>query len=142
VLASAATVTFVAGHLTSAQLDELRNILLAERDRLRSRRGRTPDEELVGEVRDEPDRAATEARWGVELSLGTHERERVAEVQAALERMDAGTYGICEETGDPIPFERLKSEPTTRYTVEALEMLEEERKREQTVESDDENPGY
>ena len=132
----------MAGHLSSKQLDELRNLLLEERDRLRARRGRTPDEELVGEVRDEPERAATEARWGVELSIGTHERERLAELQAALERMDAGKYGVCEETGEPIPFERLKSEPTTRYTVEALELLEQERKRDQVVDNDDQNTGY
>ena len=132
----------MAGHLTRNQLDELRNLLLEERNRLVARRGRTPDEELVGEVRDEPERAATEARWGVELSLGTHDRERLAELQAALERMDAGTYGVCEETGEPIPFARLQSEPTTRYTIEALEMIEQERKRDQVVANDDESPGY
>jgi RNA polymerase-binding protein DksA len=132
----------VAGHLTSEQLDELRKLLIAERDRLRARRGRTPDEELVGEVRDEPDRAATEARWDVELRIGTHERERLAELQAALERMDAGKYGICEETGDPIPFARLRSEPTTRYTVEALEQLEQERKRDLVIDNDDKQEGY
>jgi len=132
----------VAGHLTRNQLDELRNLLLEERNRLVARRGRTPDEELVGEVRDEPERAATEARWGVELSLGTHDRERLAELQSALERMDAGTYGVCEETGEPIPFARLQSEPTTRYTVEALEMIEQERKRDQVMANDDESPGY
>ena len=132
----------MAGHLTRNQLDELRNLLLEERNRLVARRGRTPDEELVGEVRDEPERAATEARWGVELSLGTHDRERLAELQSALERMDAGTYGVCEETGEPIPFARLQSEPTTRYTVEALEMIEQERKRDQVMANDDESPGY
>ena len=132
----------MAGHLTRNQLDELRNLLLGERNRLVARRGRTPDEELVGEVRDEPERAATEARWGVELSLGTHDRERLAELQSALERMDAGTYGVCEETGEPIPFARLQSEPTTRYTVEALEMIEQERKRDEVRENDDESPGY
>jgi DnaK suppressor protein len=132
----------VASHLSPAQLDELRNLMLEERNRLHARRGRAPDEELVGEVRDEPDRAATEARWDVELRIGTHERERLADLQAALERMDAGTYGVCEETGEPIPFARLKSEPTTRYTVEALEMLEQERKRDQVIANDDESPGY
>ena len=132
----------MAGHLTRNQLDELRNLLLEERNRLVARRGRTPDEELVGEVRDEPERAATEARWGVELSLGTHDRKRLAKLQAALERMDAGKYGVCEETGEPIPFARLQSEPTTRYTVEALELLEQERKRDRAVSTETDDDAY
>jgi DnaK suppressor protein len=133
----------VSSHLTPEQLGELRHALTEERDRLRARKGRPPDEALVGEVLDEPDRAATETRWGVDVVLGTHDRERLAEITAALQRMDDGTYGTCEETGEPIPFARLKSEPTTRYTVEALEMLEEERRRERVVSSsDDGTSGY
>ncbi|HET6585401.1 MAG TPA: TraR/DksA C4-type zinc finger protein, partial [Nannocystaceae bacterium] len=69
-------------------------------------------------------------------------RERAGEVSAALARMDAGTYGICEETGEPIPFERLRSEPTTRYTVEALELLERERARQRVTENEDPDAGY
>lgn len=128
--------------LTREQLAELRKMLIAERDRLRSRRGRPPDEETVDEVRDTPERASAEERRGLELTLGTHERERASEVQAALLRIDAGTYGICEETGEPIPFERLRSEPTTRYTVEALELLERDRARDRVTENDDPNAGY
>jgi DnaK suppressor protein len=128
--------------LTAAQLDTLRNALIHERDRLRSRRGHAPDEELAGEVRDEPDRAAIEERWSLDHKLGAHERERLGEVEAALARMEAGTYGICEETGDPIPFARLQSEPTTRYTVEALELLEQERKRERAVSTEADDDAY
>lgn len=118
-------------------------MLIGERDRLRSRRGRLPDEPVVGEVRDEPDRASAEERFGVDLTVGAHERARLLEVEAALARMDGGTYGICEETGDPIPFARLRTEPTTRYTVEAQEMLEQEREREQKISADDgETPSY
>ncbi|MCA9712379.1 MAG: TraR/DksA C4-type zinc finger protein, partial [Myxococcales bacterium] len=60
-----------------------------------------------------------------------HHDARLREVEAALQRMDDGTYGICEETDEPIPFARLHAEPTTRYTVEALELLEQEHAREQ-----------
>jgi DnaK suppressor protein len=117
-------------------------MLTDERDRLRSRRGRPPDEETVDEVRDTPERASAEERRGLELTLGTHERERSSEVQAALLRMDAGTYGICEETGEAIPFERLLSEPTTRYTVEALELIERERARAGVTDDDESTAGY
>lgn len=128
--------------LTTEQLATLRKALTDERDRLRSRRGRQPDEEIADEVRDEPDRASLEERWSVDQTLGAHERSRLAEVDAALARMEAGTYGICEETGDPIPFARLQSEPTTRYTVEALEILEQERKRDRAVSTSDDDAGY
>jgi len=118
-------------------------MLNEERDRLRSRRGWLPDEPGIGEVRDEPDRASDEERFGVELTVGAHERARLAEVEAALARMDAGAYGICEETGEPIPFARLRTEPTTRYTVEAQEMLEQERERERKLSAEEgETPSY
>ncbi|MBK8240365.1 MAG: TraR/DksA C4-type zinc finger protein [Deltaproteobacteria bacterium] len=54
-------------------------------------------------------------------------------------RMREGDYGICEETGEPIPFARLRSEPTTRYTVEALEDLERERARDRTSSGGDDD---
>ncbi len=128
--------------LNTEQLATLRKVLTDERDRLRARRGRMPDEEVADEVRDEPDRASVQERWNLDHKLGAHERERLGEVEAALARMEAGTYGICEETGDPIPFARLQSEPTTRYTVEALELLEQERKREKAVSADAEDDAY
>ena len=48
-----------------------------------------------------------------------HDRRRLRDVEAALRRMDAGSYGICEDTGDPIPYERLRSQPTATLTAEA-----------------------
>jgi len=41
------------------------------------------------------------------------------EIDAALKRMEDGTYGICEKTGKDIPYERLKAVPYTRYSIDA-----------------------
>lgn len=52
------------------------------------------------------------------------ESNRMSEVEAALRRIEAGTYGVCEATGRPIPEERLRALPWTRYTREAAEEKE------------------
>jgi DnaK suppressor protein len=130
-------------HLSEAQRSELRAALVAERDALAVRRT-AQSEEAVGdqEVHDVQDDAAEENRRSQALDRNERDGARLAEVEAALRRMDDGTYGICEETGEEIPFARLRAEPTTRYTVEALEMLEEERDRARLLGPDEESPGY
>lgn len=113
-------------HLTRAQLDRLRALLLAERERLLPTQTRPVADDAIGDVQDH---AAEAARLERDTRLVQHGRDRLAEVEAALVRIEDGSYGECEETGDPIPFARLLLEPTTRYTVEALEGLEDERAR-------------
>lgn len=58
------------------------------------------------------------------LGLMDSERKIVKEIQAALKRIDSGTYGICEGTQEPIPKPRLEGIPWTRYCVQYAEMLE------------------
>jgi DnaK suppressor protein len=115
--------------------------LLAERERLLLRAGVE-----LGDGRPDPmdwqDRASGDARQRTDLALSDYDRKRLGEVEAALARMDAGSYGTCEETGEPIPVSRLRSEPTARYTVEALEMLEEERDRERVRGTPDDDALY
>jgi DnaK suppressor protein len=114
--------------LTPAQLEELVGALRAERARLWARGGIAVTNDGP-EPMDLQDQAAGEVQARERLALSTRERERLADVEAALARVAHGTYGICEETGDPIPFGRLRAEPTTRYTVEALELIEDEEAR-------------
>ncbi len=57
------------------------------------------------------------AREGEE-SVVEHARAELVEVEHALRKVDDGTYGLDEETGEPIPDERLEAVPATRYTVE------------------------
>jgi DnaK suppressor protein len=127
-------------HLTRAQIEELRESLRAERATVMSRGVTLADD--APDPGDRQDLAKEEARLRAELTVSQHARARLAEIDAALLRIDQGIYGICEETGDPIPFARLKARPTTRYTVEALELLEEERERTRRTADDDEDEAY
>lgn len=63
------------------------------------------------------------------LSLVSNEQDILYEIDEALHRIDAGTYGVCEMTGRPIELERLKVLPYARYCREAQEQLERNRKR-------------
>lgn len=109
-------------HLTSGQLSMLRERLEQEREQLRARvaavTGGTGDAEAELQ-----DAAANEATRQQDIRLARHAQVRLQSVEAALTRMDDGTFGECEETGEPIPFGRLEIEPTTRYTVDAAESL-------------------
>lgn len=59
-------------------------------------------------------------------ALEDNERRELLEILAALERIDEGTYGICERTEKPIPKKRLEAIPWTRYTIEAAREVESE----------------
>ena len=58
------------------------------------------------------------------LGMTSTEQDTLIEVNDAIQRIELGTYGICESTGDPIPAERLAAVPWARYTVEAQILLE------------------
>ena len=113
-------------HLSQAQRDELRKALLDERARV----GTRIDADAAAAAPNHDIGAAEQMRRRQALDRSARDVGRAEEIEAALRRMDEGSYGICEETGEEIPFGRLKLEPTTRYTVEALELLESERARE------------
>jgi DnaK suppressor protein len=127
-------------HLSHDQLAVLRALLVAERTRLLGTQTRPVADDAIGDVQDH---AAEAARLEREVRLVDHGRERLEEVEAALVRMEDGSYGVCEETGDPIPFGRLQLEPTTRYTVDALESIESDRARDRVRGGTDEDePAY
>ena len=65
------------------------------------------------------------------LSLVSGEQEALAEIEAAIKRIHAGTYGICEATQKPIAKERLLAVPFTRYSAEAKKIVERHSHREQ-----------
>jgi RNA polymerase-binding transcription factor DksA len=63
------------------------------------------------------------------LSMVANEQEALSEVEAAIQRIKAGTYGVCESTGKPIAKDRLMAVPFTRYSAEALKLIEKNRLR-------------
>ena len=70
------------------------------------------------------DRASTETERAVELRARDRQRKLIAKIDAALTRLDDGTYGYCEETGEPISLMRLEARPVATLSVEAQERHE------------------
>ena len=73
---------------------------------------------------DAADRAGEHDGREVALTGLDADATKLGEVDAALQRLDAGTYGICEETGDSIPIARLNALPWTRYCLAVAERRE------------------
>ncbi|HYH70872.1 MAG TPA: RNA polymerase-binding protein DksA [Methyloceanibacter sp.] len=70
------------------------------------------------------DRASSESERALELRARDRQRKLIAKIDAALERIDDGTYGYCEETGEPISLKRLDARPIATLSVEAQERHE------------------
>ena len=70
------------------------------------------------------DRASTETERAVELRARDRQRMLIAKIDAALTRLDDGTYGYCEETGEPVSLKRLDARPIATLSVEAQERHE------------------
>jgi DnaK suppressor protein len=70
------------------------------------------------------DRASSETDRAIELRARDRQRKLIAKIDAALQRIDEGTYGYCEETGDPIAIKRLEARPIATLSVEAQERHE------------------
>lgn len=75
-------------------------------------------------INDMEDLASLESESMHHNALLAQQQHQLSEVLHALSKIDKGTYGICEETGDIIPVERLRVEPHTRYCVKDAEKHE------------------
>src|ERR1044071_92870 len=70
------------------------------------------------------DRASSETDRAIELRARDRQRKLISKIDAALHRIDDGTYGYCEEPGDPIAIKRLEARPIATLSVEAQERHE------------------
>ena len=70
------------------------------------------------------DRASSETDRAIELRARDRQRKLISKIDAALGRIDEGTYGFCEETGDPISLKRLDARPIATLSIEAQERHE------------------
>ena len=70
------------------------------------------------------DRASSETDRAIELRARDRQRKLIAKIDAALQRIDEGTYGYCEETGEPISLKRLDARPIATLSIEAQERHE------------------
>jgi DnaK suppressor protein len=70
------------------------------------------------------DRASSETDRAIELRARDRQRKLIAKIDAALQRIEDGTYGYCEETGEPISLKRLEARPIATLSIEAQERHE------------------
>ena len=75
------------------------------------------------------DRASEEIDRSFELRTRDRERKLINKIDAALQRIEDGCYGYCDETGDPISIKRLEARPVATLSLEAQEMHEKAEKR-------------
>tara|TARA_B100000427_G_C15426956_1_gene558938 strand:+ start:164 stop:574 length:411 start_codon:yes stop_codon:yes gene_type:complete len=75
------------------------------------------------------DRATEEIERSIELRTRDRERKLINKIDAALKRIDDGSYGYCEETGEPIGLKRLEARPVATLSLEAQEMHEKQEKK-------------
>ncbi|MEQ8446274.1 MAG: RNA polymerase-binding protein DksA [Pelagibacterium sp.] len=73
---------------------------------------------------DMADRASSESDRALELRTRDRQRKLIAKIDAALKRIEDGSYGFCEETGEPIGLARLDARPIATLSLEAQEMHE------------------
>lgn len=107
--------------LTPAQLKELKDLLLARRKELQDEMEQNlanlaPAERTSSVSQDESARLKNLTRE-VDSRLTSLDAADLTRIDRALEAMDEGTYGLCDECGCNIPFERLKIEPMTQHCV-------------------------
>ena len=128
-------------YLSSAELDHFRKLLLQKRNEILQSVVEIEDETLrksrldaSGDLSSMPihmaDLGTDNFEQEFSLELMDSERRLLEEIEAALDRVETGTYGICEGTGNPIPKARLEAQPGARYSVEYAKMVEEGRVRE------------
>jgi DnaK suppressor protein len=113
-------------YMNKAQLDYFREKLLKWREDLQKESVETlhhMQEESLNEP-DVNDRASSETDRSLELRTRDRERKLIFKINEALERIEEGTYGFCEETGVPIGIARLEARPIATLCLEAQELHE------------------
>ncbi|MBN9430966.1 MAG: RNA polymerase-binding protein DksA [Bosea sp.] len=70
------------------------------------------------------DRASSETDRAIELRARDRQRKLISKIDAALQRIEDGSYGFCEETGEPISLKRLDARPIATLSIEAQERHE------------------
>ncbi|WP_353257485.1 RNA polymerase-binding protein DksA [Hyphomonas sp.] len=86
-----------------------------------------------GSLPDIVDRASAESDKALELRTRDRQRKLISKIDAAMRRIDDGTYGYCEATGEPIGLRRLEARPTATLSLEAQERHE---RKERTLRDD------
>lgn len=115
--------------LTPAQREKMRTLLVNKRSRLldnnRSKLGEV-EESGSDAGGDSADRAAASLDRDIMVDSAARETKEIRDIDAALAKIDAGTYGVCDECGKTIPLSRLEFMPNAPFCIECQEKLESE----------------
>jgi DnaK suppressor protein len=112
--------------MNERQREYFRNKLLAWKEDI-LKEARETLQHLQDENQNHPDladRASSETDRAIELRARDRQRKLIAKIDAALARIEDGTYGYCEETGEPINLRRLEARPIATLSLEAQERHE------------------
>ncbi len=113
-------------YMSESQLEHFREILNNWKRQLLDEVNRTVNhmKEDASNFADPADRATQEEEFGLELRTRDRERKLLRKINAALQRIDEGNYGYCEETGEEIGIQRLEARPVATLCLEAQERHE------------------
>jgi len=112
--------------MNDRQLEYFKNKLLAWKEEIlrESRETVTHLQKETENHADLADRASSETDRALELRTRDRQRKLISKIDQALRRVEDGSYGYCEETGEPIGLVRLEARPTATMSVEAQERHE------------------
>jgi DnaK suppressor protein len=112
-------------YMNEAQLAFFRQILQTLREELMTNAGETSEHlRETPSVPDPADRATIEEEHALELRTRDRERKLMKKIEQSLARIEAGDYGYCDETGEPIGLKRLLARPTATLSIEAQQRRE------------------
>lgn len=113
-------------YMSDMQLEYFRQKLLAWKKSLVEQSQDTLEDLRQGGLNqpDDVDRASLEADKSLDLRTKDRARKLISKINEALERIEDGSYGYCEETGEPIGLERLEARPIATLSIEAQERHE------------------
>lgn len=113
-------------YMSDAQLEHFRKILTAWKRELMYEVDRTVHhmQDEAANFPDPNDRATQESEFGLELRTRDRERKLLRKIDSAIARIDEGSYGFCEETGEEIGLKRLEARPVATLCLEAQERRE------------------
>lgn len=113
-------------YMSPEQLDHFRAILTSWKRELMNEVDRTVHhmQDEAANFPDPNDRATQESEFGLELRTRDRERKLLRKIDSALTRIDEGTYGYCDETGEEIGLKRLEARPVATLSLEAQERRE------------------
>jgi len=113
-------------YMSDAQIEHFRDILTAWKRELIFEVDRTVHhmQDEAANFPDPNDRATQESEFGLELRTRDRERKLLRKIDSALARLDDGSYGFCDETGEEIGLKRLEARPVATLCLEAQERRE------------------